>query len=143
MVVKICNITKDNSDQLNLFINSAGNSLDTFRYFSSRPFTVLSNHLCTLLLFENDIPVGYAHLDRDGENIWLGICIAASKKGKGYGNMLMERLFFEAKQKGVKVIQLSVDKVNLSAISLYEKYGFEGKGELKSGVLLMVSKIKH
>lgn len=137
MVVSIKNITVENSDDLNLFLINAGDSLTTFRYFSSRPVSVLSNHLTTVLLYENGLPIGYGHLDKDGGTIWLGICIRQDKKNKGYGKLVMNKLISDAIENKVPIIKLSVDKGNVDAISLYDKFGFKNCNEIKPGVLLM------
>jgi ribosomal protein S18 acetylase RimI-like enzyme len=137
MVVSIRNITLENSKDLDRFLNNAGESLKTFRYFSSRPVSVLSNHLTTVLLYEDNDPIGYGHLDKDGETTWLGICIQHDKKNNGYGKQVMNKLIRDAIDKKIPFIKLTVDEVNSGAIKLYETFGFKSSGEIKPGVLLM------
>ena len=65
------------------------------------------------------LPMG--HLDLEDDIVWLGICVEnLPYQGKGYGNKMMEKLMNST----TKPIQLSVDKENKRAISLYEKLGF-------------------
>jgi len=137
VVTSVKNITVKDIDDLNLFLNKAGNSLDTFRYFSSRPFSVLSNHITTVLLYEDNFPIGYGHLDREGETIWLGICIMQDKKNRGYGKQLMIKLISDALENNITHIKLSVDEGNKGAIGLYQKFGFYSCNEIRPGVLLM------
>ncbi len=137
MVVSVKNITLGDKDHLNRFLNNAGESLNTFRYFSSRPVEVIANHVTTVLLYENDLPIGYGHLDKDGENTWLGICISQHKKNKGYGKLVMNKLISVAHDQKIPLIKLSVDTKNIEAVNLYEKFGFKNCNEIKPGVLLM------
>jgi RimJ/RimL family protein N-acetyltransferase len=124
MVKKISNNKKD-IDSLLIFLQNAGTSLLTFRYFSKRPLESIQNHYCTLLYFdEYDFPVGYGHLDPQDELIWLGICVAQNHLKKGYGNEILFELCKEAENQNVKEILLKVDKQNLNAINLYKKFDF-------------------
>lgn len=136
-MIYIKNININDRDDLLRFVNDAGDSLKTFRYFSTRPLSVIENHITTVLLYENEEPVGYGHLDRDGESIWLGICVKYDKKGNGYGKQLMSKLIGDAKNNSVNLIKLSVDTENTNAIQLYHKFGFKKNSEIKQGVLLM------
>ena len=42
----------------------------TFRYFNKRTIDVIKNHLLTILLLVNDLPIGYAHIDYENK-YWL------------------------------------------------------------------------
>ena len=69
----IITINDTNIDILKQFIR---NKLPpTFRYFGSRDINSVKSHEITLIYLDNDIPVGYGHLDNDGHHIWLGICV--------------------------------------------------------------------
>ncbi len=125
---------------LQQFIDEAGSSLKSFRYFQKRALEVIKDHLCTFLLMDEGKPVAYGHLDVSDEatvssycggeggktekTIWLGIAVAEKYVGLGLGVMMMNQLISYGKQQGVKQIKLSVDNDNLSAISLYKKLGF-------------------
>jgi GNAT superfamily N-acetyltransferase len=121
-------IDKHNATHLNLlsnFINSLGLSNKSFRYFSSRPITAINNHICTVLLLENNIPIGYAHLDKEEEDIWFGIALAEGHTGKGFGDKLMLYVLEKSVQLKIHELKLSVDETNTRAVSLYKKYGFQ------------------
>jgi GNAT superfamily N-acetyltransferase len=137
MVVSLKNIDSGKDSDLNLFLKNAGDSLNTFRYFSSRDIFVLNNHLITVMVYEDELPVGYGHLDKDGETIWLGICVCQNKKGKGYGKLVMNRLIEEAVLNKISSLKLTVDSINKEAIMLYKKFAFKNCNEVKPGVLLM------
>jgi RimJ/RimL family protein N-acetyltransferase len=127
---------------LQQFINEAGTSLQSFRYFQKRPMDVIKNHLCTFLLLDEEKPVAYGHLDVSDEatiashcdskeeglktekTIWLGIAVSENYTGKGLGLIMMNQLISFAKNNKVKQIKLSVDNNNEAAISLYKKLGF-------------------
>lgn len=128
---------------LQQFIGGAGTSLQSFRYFQTRPLTVIENHVCTFLLIDNHTPIAYGHLDVSDEatiaahcgseekqtdmftkTIWLGIAVSESQKGKGFGKLMMDRLLYFAKENAITQIKLSVDNDNTAAIKLYEKVGF-------------------
>jgi hypothetical protein len=114
-------IDTSNIDVLSSFLTEIGSSSNSFRYYSKRnPLDALSNHLTTLLLCVDEIPVAYGHLDKDGENVWLGICVKESEIGKGYGKMMMKVL---TSSYGGDIV-LSVDRSNDTAISLYLRFGF-------------------
>lgn len=106
------------------FIENAGDSLRSFRYFESRPLTVIENHLVTLIASLNSKPIGYAHLDYEEGIYWLGIAVNNEFKGKGIGKKLMSEIIKCAIRSNVRRIQLSVDFDNQNAIKLYEKFGF-------------------
>lgn len=121
MIVK--KITKENKD-LKSFINNLSGSSETFTYFKSRCFDILDNHILTVLGYVNDNPIAYGHLDKDGDTIWLGICVIGSEVGKGYGNKMMNFLIKSANKKKLD-LNLSVKKNNKVAIKLYENYSFK------------------
>ncbi len=106
------------------FLSVAGSSLNSFRYFNKRPLTVISNHIATVLLIKDNVPIGYGHLDKDSESVWLGVAISELMKGRGYGKMLIEYLLKIAKENKVNEVKLSVDRNNKDAIRLYGYFGF-------------------
>jgi GNAT superfamily N-acetyltransferase len=92
----------------------------TFRYFKNRIFEeAIKTHIVTLMYST----YGYAHIDKDIESgtYYLGICVMPEHQGKGIGKKLLDMLFKLHKDD----IYLTVDKQNISAISLYEKYHFK------------------
>lgn len=114
-------IGMDNYEVLIDFLKTIGKSSETFRYFSKRTIPdCLHHHVVTLLLFDGNTPVAYGHLDREGEIVWLGICVSERHVGRGYGKMMMREL--TSLYHGP--IMLSTDKHNFTAISLYQQFGF-------------------
>jgi ribosomal protein S18 acetylase RimI-like enzyme len=119
----IIEITEKNKQLLNNFI--LNNTLpDTFRYFNKRTIDVINNHIITLILIVDNLPVGYAHIDYDDNKYWFGICIINKYQGKGYGKKLMEYIFNDEKIKNIDKIYLTVDKINTIAIKLYTNFNF-------------------
>ena len=99
---------------------SVKDSSNTFRYFDNRDFSCIENHLFTVLIYEKDKPVGYVHLDPEDNITWLGIYLLPDYRSKGYGKIIMGILLSHAKND----IQLTVDKINIGAITLYDNFGF-------------------
>ena len=64
-------ISIDHAALLRSFLDGAGDSLKTFRYFDTRPFDVLKNHLSTWLWMDGGSPVAYGHLDVEDGIVWL------------------------------------------------------------------------
>lgn len=118
-------ISEEIEPELGRFLASCGTSLESFRYFSSRPLAEVRKHLVSLLAFEEEVPVAYGHLDSEGDSVWLGICVAESHCGQGYGGLMMEELIRQARLLDISSIRLSVDRINVGAIHLYEKFGFQ------------------
>ena len=136
----IIEITENNNYLLNEFLN---NSIPgTFRYFNKRSVNVISNHLITLILTDNNLPFCYAHINYDDNKYWLGICILENYQGKGYGKKIMEYIFNHEKIKNIDKIYLTVDKINDIAIRLYKKYNFYIIEERDSYFMMCFSKLK-
>ncbi len=122
---KIILIDNLNRNLVSNFLKNAGNSLKTFRYFEKRTFDILNNHIVTCVLMQNDgTIVGYGHLDKEGDNIWLGIAVSENNLGKGLGKIIINFLINFAIKNKLKAIKLTVDNSNKQAICLYEKVGF-------------------
>lgn len=111
-------------------------TLKSFRYFDKRPYSVIQEHLVTLLAFDAATPIGYGHLDPDGETVWLGIAVKANYRGTGTGKRIMEELDIVAWEHGLERVRLSVDVGNEAAKGLYERFGFEVVKE-KEGKIFM------
>jgi GNAT superfamily N-acetyltransferase len=123
-MVKIVSIDEKHSEDLNHFLEKAGRSLETFRYFNTRDITSLNSHLTTLLAYLGSEPVGYGHLDRDSDNIWLGVAVSEKLQGKGVGKLIMKSLLSFADDYDIAIVSLTVDINNEGAINLYRKFGF-------------------
>lgn len=117
-------VTDPNDPLLKAFLDGAGDSLTTFRYFAKRPLDVIRGHVCTWLWIDEEQPVAYGHLDREGGTVWLGIAVQAEHRGKGYGSLMMTLLLDSARGAGLRSLRLSVDNDNTAAIELYERNGF-------------------
>jgi hypothetical protein len=72
-----------------------------------------------------DTPIGYGHLDKEGDKTWLGVAVISRMRGKGFGERILFYLINRAKSMCLDKIHLSVDIINEGAIALYKKYGFE------------------
>ena len=107
-------------EDLDIFIKKNPEGCKSFRYFSKRPYNVIRNHIYTCLYYLDDECVGYGHLDKEDDKIWLGILVSDSKKGKKIGDEIMDDLISKTNSD----ISLSVDVDNLPAYKLYEKKGF-------------------
>ncbi|MBD3636688.1 MAG: GNAT family N-acetyltransferase [Crocinitomicaceae bacterium] len=123
--MEIKTVTAENLGQLELFLRDLGASKESFRYFESRPLAIIRNHLVTFLGWVNDKPVAYGHLDPEDGIVWLGIAVAQSHKGHGYGNLMMQALVEAARTSNIAEIYLTVDHENETAQYLYEKFGFK------------------
>ena len=110
--------------KLKSFIKNSEENKTNFRYFLNRNLSVVDNHIYTILLKINQEYLGYAHLDKEEDDVWLGISISKKVQGLGFGNILMEDLISYAKRTNLKKVKLSVDFENAKAEHLYKKYGF-------------------
>lgn len=115
-------IIKATDELLNQFLKRSDLISNHFRYFQSRPTSIIKNHLITIIGLEDNKPIAYGHIDYETYN-WLGICILNGYQGKGYGTQMMNELIKYADENKLE-LRLSVDKDNLHAVSLYRKYNF-------------------
>jgi ribosomal protein S18 acetylase RimI-like enzyme len=135
---KIIEIDQTNIDYLKTFlINDLPN---TFRYFNKRSIDILNNHILTILLLDNEIPIGYAHIDLDDNKYWFGICLLTEYQNKGFGKQIMEYVFNNKKIKNIN-IYLTVDKININAIHLYKKFNFNIIVEMNTYYLMELGNI--
>lgn len=137
--MNIVEINKDNRFLINDFLNN--NIPSTFRYFNKRTIDVVNNHIITIILLVNNLPVGYAHIDVDDNKHWFGICILDKYQGNGYGKKIMEYIFNHEKIKNIDKIYLTVDKINTVAIHLYNNFNFKIIEEKDSYHILCYSKL--
>ena len=68
--------------------------------------------------------MAYGHLDCEKDIVWLGVCVGSEFQGKGIGKVVVEALIKKAEDCQLQSIKLSVDKSNMIAQRLYEKFGF-------------------
>ncbi|MBK5214522.1 MAG: GNAT family N-acetyltransferase [Bacteroidales bacterium] len=135
MIDKIIQIGEENQFLLKEFLLANPIARINFRYFEKRNLSpyLLNNHIVTNLYYEGIVCVGYGHLDKDHDIIWLGIMVSDKHRRMGFGNFIMNDLI---SNKNADSIYLSVDKTNLSAINLYIKKGFKIMEE-KSDIYIM------
>ena len=134
MKTTVKQINKHNPD-LKKFINNIGESANTFTYFNSRDVAVIENHILTVLLYKNEKPIGYGHLDEDEGVIWLGVCITGKEIGKGHGKKVMESLVDFADKKKLS-LKLSVSSNNLSAQKLYKHFNFVESSKIHPNIFM-------
>jgi len=77
--------------------------------------------------------IGYAIglLREDELGHIISIAVAEKERRRGVGKALLGRLIERLSGSGVKKIVLEVRKSNFEAKSLYQKFGFEAKKEIK------------
>jgi len=123
--MKIIEIDFNRDSQiLQEYLDKLGDEKKKFRYFNTRDLSVIKNHLVTLLVIENEIPIGYGHLDLFDDTVWLGVSVQFQQQGKGVGNYLIESLLNKARKLNLKEITLTVDLNNKIAQNLYKKFNF-------------------
>ena len=89
----------------------------------------IAGYVCLMSLFE--------------EAQIMNIAVAAQKRGRGVGRLLLERAVVVAREKGAERLVLEVRESNAAAIGLYERLGFvqfsvrKGYYEGKEDALLM------
>jgi hypothetical protein len=122
MVKKILNPSNSNDlNELRDFIDSNPNGCKNFRYFSKRNVSVINNHIFTCLYYDdNSNIIGYGHLDKENDRIWLGVMVSDTQKLKGYGGLIVDDLISQTSSS----IYLSVDNNNEIAKNLYKKKNF-------------------
>lgn len=123
-------------EDINLFFNENQKNQKTFRYFKTREFDILKNHKKTILIVNNKNYLGYGHLDVEHDKIWLGIMVCDKCNGLGIGNKIMKELLSDVYDD----IFLTVDKNNLIAINLYNKYEFNLIEEFENYFLMKRTK---
>jgi ribosomal protein S18 acetylase RimI-like enzyme len=110
-------INLNNLEKLKLFFKKNKKSKKNFRYYKTRKFDIIKNHLVTILYYQDNVCVGYGHLDEEENKVWLGIVVDEDHQNLGIGGLIMDDLL--SKHKGT--IHLSVDKTNINAQKLYQK----------------------
>lgn len=62
----------------------------------------------------------------------MNIVTKKDYRNQGIGNLLLDKIILEVKNKGIRKINLEVNENNTIAIHLYEKFGFSKDGERKN-----------
>ncbi|MBO6516172.1 MAG: GNAT family N-acetyltransferase [Bacteroidia bacterium] len=136
--IEVVSIDSSNAEGITEFLEIAKTAKASFRYFESRPLTIIEHHKATYLVRLDNQYVGYGHLDYENEIVWLGIAIADDYQGLGLAKVIMSTLVSTAKLQKLRQIRLSVDQDNIRAIKLYDDFGF--KVVKKSGDIQFMEK---
>lgn len=77
--------------------------------------------------------IGYAGIYVIGSDVEISnVAIAKEFQGRGYSDLLMEKIVEESLLRGAQMIFLEVDVSNAAAIGLYEKFSFLKVGMRKN-----------
>ncbi len=95
---------------------------------------IISERLIAML--DEEKIIGVAAIDDnkfEEEGIKVGgfarICVSPDYQGKGLGTKFVKHIISLLKDKGCKKLKLRVSMQNAAAIKMYEKCGFENKGQ--------------
>lgn len=78
-----------------------------------------------LVIAKADRLLGYCCVGRYADIVWIRrLAVDAAYQGCGYGKRLLEQALLYGLEKGAARGFLHVDRSNIKAVSLYEKYGF-------------------
>ena len=81
------------------------------------------------LLFEDEKVIGYCCYSHVLDEVHImNIAVRPDCRGKGFGNLLVEKIISEGKNLKANAITLEARESNLVARKLYEKYGFKLAG---------------
>lgn len=98
--------------------------LNKFQSVSSIEHQIESN-VKYYLLINRDTPVGYFSYNLKNDSLFLSkLYVLNAARGKGIGKSALSFLGIQAKELGLKKIQLTVNKYNTNSISAYQKMGF-------------------
>ncbi len=67
----------------------------------------------------------------------LGMALRPACRGQGWGTRLMQALFTEMKEKGIKQVSLSVAPENTAAVRLYKRFGFREVGMFGTSITMV------
>ncbi len=86
-----------------------------------------------LVLKQNGKVLGYIGANNIANEVYItNIAVFPEYRKNGYGEKLLSRLCYISTAEGAEFVTLEVRKSNKNAIKLYEKCGFERKGERKN-----------
>lgn len=96
-------------------------------------------------IYVNERMVGFAMFAFDeayedpNDRYWLWrFMIDRNDQGKGYGTSALKQIIAYFKSNGANNIKLSTKACNISALSLYHKFGFRENGEMNGGEIVLV-----
>lgn len=123
MEIIMNNFKKAEISSVKNLIAKCNNGIKTFRYFNKRSFEIVNNHLVCELLFIDNEPVGYYHIEEENGVFWFGIIVSDLHIGKGISKIIMERAIDKSNVLNIDLF-LSVDKNNQIAFNLYKNNKF-------------------
>ena len=104
--------------------------LEKFQSLQAMLIQISEGYEYFLLEMEND-PVGYLSTQvRDNRMFLSKFYVLGEHRGKGIGKKAHEFILSLAVQKGLEGIDLTVNKENHLAISVYENFGFKRTGAI-------------
>ena len=122
-------MTLSDFDKIKSILNS---EFDEFWKPSILESELKSNLSKYIVAKENDVIVGFAGILITPDDTEItNIVTKKSVRKRGIGSLLLDRLIEMTKELGKNSISLEVNELNKSAISLYEKSGFEIVGKRK------------
>lgn len=95
------------------------------------------------LVFSNDKIAGTVSIFPRGDELYIrSMAVSPEARGKGIGKILMEHVHEMAYSNGCSSITLNTTTFLLSAIRLYERFGFKkvGMGDLQGTPLIRMTK---
>ena len=96
-----------------------------------------NNEYMAVVFFDDEIigSIGFRsnHLKRITHRGSLGMSVRKDFNNLGLGSIMMEHIIEKAKEMEKTKLELEVRSDNINAIHLYEKFGFELEGTIKSG----------
>jgi GNAT superfamily N-acetyltransferase len=122
---------------LQIFLSNCTNELETFRYFKKRKLDIIDSHLLSNLVFLDETPIAYFHLEKENDLIWFGICVSKQYQSYGIGSLILNNVISFAKLNNITNLHLTVDCENTMAVNLYIKYKFKIK-KIKDNVIHMI-----
>lgn len=90
---------------------------------------ILNDRYMFLCLYDGDKMLGYVGiLCVEPECDVVNVAVLPELRRLGYGSLLLRSVIDEGKKRGVDTFHLEVRASNISAIKLYESFGFENDG---------------
>lgn len=112
-----------------------GRSYDEELAFPKEKWLERANNPFNSMAFENEIPLGTMGAfisEESGKKIAnvVGVFVSKDARGKGVGSKLLSAVLGRIKEdSSIKLVRLSVNKDQMPAVKLYEKFGFTITGE--------------
>lgn len=135
-------IEKKDIPTLEGFLDSAGEALGFFMFYTKRGIAHIENVDTVVWGLVGDEIASYGHLDFvEGydDQRWIGICVKEKFWGNRYGQETLRHLEETALQRDVRALRLSVRKKNVDAVNLYLRSGYAVFNENSESFFMMKS----